>query len=438
MYKKSKYNIEVDILDNNNILFFNTFTNAYGIMDERTKELYDTIEDVKLENLEIIKFKENINILLKNGYIISKETNELDILKLQSQVGKYMNNKLTLTIAPTLACNMACPYCFEDKKNISMNETVQNNLYNFTEEFLAKRSCKEFHVTWYGGEPLLEIGVIYNLSEKFIELCVEKGIHYTASIITNGVLLEREVAIKLKEECQITMAQITIDGLPEYHNSRRILIDGRDSFDIIVNNIDACKDLLKISVRINVDKTNINNIKKLTEYFLQEKEWHKNPEFYVAPVVEYEYNCGTGNCINGEDYGRLDFEILNLIGSIDLERVKQQLYPSRKILPCTAVQYGSYVVDPDGDLYSCFNVIGNKEKKIGDVKHIWAINNEYIRWLLHEPTGDCLKCNLLPMCAGGCPYEFLLHGKPTCDKITYNFKDRLKLAYNEYIKQKSI
>lgn len=435
MYKQSNYNINVNTLENGKILFFNTVSNAFGIMDAATQQLYENIDTIIIEDLTDIEEKNNINTLLNYGYIVPQEINELDVLKLKSQMNKYFGTKLILTIAPTLDCNMACPYCFEKKQKIRMSEEVQQSLYNFAEKYLEKRASKEFHVTWYGGEPLLEVDIICKLSEKFIKLCDDKSIKYSASIITNGSLLGREVATQLKEKCRVSAAQITIDGLPEYHNNRRILIDGRDSFEIIINNIERCKDLFKISIRVNVDKNNMNNIQQLCDFFIKEKGWHNNPEFYIAPVISYENNCNYKNCITGSEYGQIDLQVISQLNGIEHETIKKLFYPGLKSLACTAVQYGAYVVDPDGDLYSCFNVIGDKEKKIGDVNHMWALNSEYIKWLLHEPTGECLTCNLLPMCAGGCPYEFFLKGKPTCDKKIFNFKDRLMLAYQDYIEQ---
>ena len=436
MFKQSKFNIEVEVLINGDILIFNTLTNSFAIMNKSTQLLYNSIDTIVIEKLEDAEDKNNIELLVKQGYIISEEINELEMLKLRGQMSKYMNHKLILTIAPTLDCNMACPYCFENKQKIRMEEDVQENLYNFVVKSIDTRVCDHLHVTWYGGEPLLEVQIIYDLSKKFIDLCQEKKIVYTASIITNGVLLDRDIATKLKQECKIESAQVTIDGLPEYHNPRRLLIDGRNSFDIITNNIDNCKDLLKIYVRVNVDKENMDNLPKLTDYFLNEKGWNINPYFYVAPVVTYENNCDISPCLTGEEFGKLDYEVICRRNQLNPKEIRNELYPQQKFLACTAIQLGNYVVDPDGDLYTCLNVIGNKEAKIGNVKNLMSENSVYAKWLLYEPADKCTLCKLLPICGGGCPYEFLLHGEPTCDKRIYSFKDRLKLAYGEYMKQK--
>jgi len=442
MYKKSDYNIEIETLDNGDILIYNSITGAFGKMNRSTKQLYDKIEDIDVENLENEEDKENTKTLLKNGYIILNTVNELDKLRVQSQIKRYSSDTLVLTIAPTLDCNMACPYCFETKQKIHMNEDVQEALFEFVKESYKKSVYKKLIITWYGGEPTLEVNTIYKLSKKFIDFCNERNIKYGACIVTNGVLLERDVAKKLKEECNVTSAQVTIDGLPDYHNNRRILIDGRESFDIIVNNIDNCKDIMEILVRINTDKSNIGNIKQLVDFFISEKGWTSNPRFYIAPVINYDNSCGSQiKCISGEEYGELNLEILQSLYSIDSSHIRKRnsgLSPIPKSISCQALCLNAYVVGPDGDLYKCWNVIGDKKMRVGNIMQRQELNAEYLKWMLYEPTGDCLTCKLLPVCSGGCANEFFNNGRPTCPTMIYDFKEKLKMEYRRYIENKEM
>lgn len=434
MYKKSDYNIEVDSLENGDILLYNTLKTSFGIMDVETKEIYNRIEELSSDEIENLKENKNFNTLLNFGYIIPKNLKELDILKLNSQTSKFLSRSLALTIAPTLNCNMACPYCYENKGDIKMEENVKIVLFDFVKNYLETNACLSFQVTWYGGEPLLEVDTIVDLSTKFIELCKEKKIQYNASIVTNGVLLTRDVALLLKDCCNIDRVQITIDGLPEYHNKRRILVDGRDSFNIIVDNIENCKDLLEIAVRVNVDKLNMDNIEALSDYLIDKKGWIDNPYVHLAPVEKYNDNCYLkgDECLNAEEFAELDNKLLDKLYKVNSRVMKAMLYPQVKGNYCGAVQHGVFVVDPEGDLYTCWNVIGFKERKVGNIIQNNPMNIEYIKWLTHEPSGKCLSCSLLPICLGGCPHEFFSHGEPRCEKRIQNYKDKLKFAYNDY------
>lgn len=439
MYKKSNYNIEVDTLENNSILLFNTMSSSFGILDLETKKVYDNIESINdQEDINsLMENKEFIN-MLNNGYIVPHDFNELDLLKLRRESGKYLNKSLTLTIAPTLDCNMACPYCYEKRQKNRMEEHIREVTYDFVESYLEKNGCKTFHTTWYGGEPLLELDIIYEMSERFIKICDNKKVKYTASIVTNGVLLEKDVAKKLREDCNVLRAQITIDGLPEYHNKRRILIDGRDSFGIIVENIENCKNLMDITVRVNVDKNNIENIEQLTDYLIKEKGWIDSPSIGLAPVEIYSENCKCNHedCLNANEFAELDNRLTNILYNANSKDLKARLYPLSRGTYCGAVQRGVYVVDPEGDLYTCWNVVGEKDKKIGNIIQKEPMNVEYIKWLTHEPSGKCLDCNILPICCGGCPYETFKNNYPKCDKRMQNYKEKLKIAYKDYIGKK--
>lgn len=412
---------------------------AFGIMDLSTKKLYDSIEELQEERIKELQENKDFKTLLKHNYIIPKELDELVILKTQSQFDKYLHHSLGLTIAPTLNCNMGCPYCYEKKRDVKMEENVRIALCDFVKYFLEINACKNFHVSWYGGEPLLEIEIIRDLSNSFIKLCSDKNINYSASIVTNGVLLTKEVGTILKEECYVKTVQITIDGLPEYHNNRRILLDGRNSFDIIVDNIENCKEILNIGVRVNVDKNNISNIEELTNYFIKDRKWINNPAFYISPVEKYNDNCylKDSDCLSANEFTKLENQIIYNLYNVNAKDVLYRLFPQKLNNFCGAVRYGSYVVDPEGDLYTCWNIIRMKEKKIGNVIQKNPMNLEYMKWLTYDPFEKCKNCNIFPICHGGCPYEFIEHGEQKCDKRLQGFKDKLKFAYKDYIIKKN-
>ncbi|MCL1994781.1 MAG: hypothetical protein FWG63_01085 [Defluviitaleaceae bacterium] len=71
MYKKSVYNIEVDKLEDDKLLFFNTRTTAFGIMDRPTKALYDGIEQFNQNTIENDTLKNNFETLVNNRWSIN-------------------------------------------------------------------------------------------------------------------------------------------------------------------------------------------------------------------------------------------------------------------------------------------------------------------------------------------------------------------------------
>ena len=136
-----------------------------------------------------------------------------------------------------------------------MDEKVEKEIV----DLLLKNSktINNFSVTWYGGEPLLAMDVIERLSKEFIEICDKNEIYYSASIITNGYLLTPAIAKKLID-LKIEFMQITIDGSKETHDKRRILANGKGTFDKIISNLKECSlNMPNTALRINTDKKNL-------------------------------------------------------------------------------------------------------------------------------------------------------------------------------------
>jgi len=439
-YKKSRFNVEIDKLQDGRILLYNTYSGIFGIMDVKTQGMFFNVENIDITCINDEELRKNIDIMLQSGYIIDIEKDELATLKIERDKFRHPQNSMNLTIAPTLQCNMCCPYCFEDKKDIVMSSDIQDKLFNFVEtHFAAYPTIKKLSVQWYGGEPLMEKDVIYNLSEKFIKFCEEKGATYSASMITNGALLDGETAKRLSEDCKVNYVQITMDGMKENHNKRRILVSGEDSFEIIMKNIEESKDYLSISVRVNVDKTNNEDIMVLTKYFLEEKGWTDNPIIYLAPVEEFTENClvGESSCLDGEQFAEIDIECVRAIHAVNRNSIAHKFFPRRKSVFCSGEGMNHYVVDPEGYTYTCYVNIGEEKNRLGHIDKPFVINTEYGKWLTTDIPKDCEPCEYLPMCMGGCGFHRINgDGSPKCFKTFYTYKDILKLAHEDYVAQK--
>ena len=221
----SKYNFLFE--DSNNFFLYNSLSNSFA---ELSKETFGFIRTNR-NNIEILgKDKELFDNLCLMKAIVKSDKDEYDKIKFYALAERFNNRRLDLTINPTLACNFACPYCFEeDHRNIYMSENTENEIIEFIKQY---KSITNINVTWFGGEPLLAFSRIESLTKKIIEL----GINYKAGIISNGYLLNKEIASNF-ESLHINSIQITLDGLADIHDSRRRLKSGGRTFDKILSNI---------------------------------------------------------------------------------------------------------------------------------------------------------------------------------------------------------
>ena len=100
-------------------------------------------------------------------------------IKFYALAERFNNRRLDLTINPTLACNFACPYCFEeDHRNIYMSENTENeiNLYLLPiiplqilqEYILFKLNLESCNLRYKNGD-LLKNGVDLKFDDIFYQ-----------------------------------------------------------------------------------------------------------------------------------------------------------------------------------------------------------------------------------------------------------------------------
>jgi len=159
------------------VLFFESKKNGYLLFSGNSNSFYQLEE----ENIPYVKkmIEENDDSCLpedirqdfiKSGILLNENDDAFfDRMKFISYRIRFSKSQLSLTIAPTMACNFKCVYCYEgerakdvDSNNVTMSEETLNQLV----EFIRKSGVKKLGVEWYGGEPLLAIDVIENLSKK--------------------------------------------------------------------------------------------------------------------------------------------------------------------------------------------------------------------------------------------------------------------------------
>jgi uncharacterized protein len=145
---------------------------------------------------------------------------------------------LHVVLKVTGRCNLACTYCnifFGPDSTIyaqpaRASPSVANDLGVFLEEALSSGRVTSARVVLHGGEPLL-LG-----RESFEAACraIRRGRSLseralTISVQTNAVLVD-SLWIDVFERQRIHVG-VSVDGLPDVHNARRIDKRGKGSFD---------------------------------------------------------------------------------------------------------------------------------------------------------------------------------------------------------------
>lgn len=308
----------------------------------------------------------------------------------------FGNKTLSLVIAPTLACNFACPYCYEANLPVSiMNEEVEEKIIDFINSF--QHRCDTLEICWEGGEPLLGFNRIKSLLDKIKTRSLLPLAYH--SIITNGYLFSEEIANYF---CGVNLnfAQITIDGREKTHNKTRVLKSGADSYERIISNIDMITRLIPecmVVVRTNIHEGNKKEFGSIYKEF--SKKWENRKVKMFPAFVMPNANCKVSCCSPQE---KTDF-------FIDLKRTegieKINFIPRHRIGSCSATSENSYIISPDGDLFKCWNDIGIKDRCVGNVYEGITNNTLIAKYMVGSDkysSAECKDCSLFPICEGGC------------------------------------
>jgi uncharacterized protein len=360
--------------------------------------------------------------------LVNDDTDELGVLERRFRAGTSDRSAFALTIVTSLGCNFDCPYCFENKPAAILDEETERLLLEVVDAQLP--TVERFDVTWYGGEPLLAADRIDRLSEAFLERTRASGVTYSASIVTNGYLLTPEVARRLSS-LGVNRVQITLDGPAETHDRMRPLRNGRGTFDVVLENVVACADLIPISIRVNLDASNVDEYLRLLD-LLVEHGLAGRVSVNPGHIVAYPDQAGAPS----ESYGArcftlpefADVERAFLAAAYERGLAKPRL-PGPIGSPCTAVRTNDLVVGARGELYKCYDNVGDPREVIGHLRSWRDPNDRVLKWLRYDPFTDdgCRSCVALPTCMGGCAHHQMMDpGDAKCSTFRLTHRRQLE------------
>lgn len=377
---------------NNRCFLYNSLSNSLA---EIPRSLHCAVKKGMHDGETDFLDEETFRQLKAMKVLVENDDDEINKVIYQNSLRRREERRLILTINPTLACNFNCPYCFEpDHPNIYMSEEVEDGIVRFVK---SRTNAKAIDVTWFGGEPLLAFDRVKSLSRKLQNL----GLAYNGRMITNGYLLSSEVIEELPS-LSITSLQITVDGMAALHDSRRCLRSGKPTFERIMKNIDILQTRypkIGISIRMNVDETNKEDF--INFYHYVSAKHYPNAQLSLAFVKDLSDCKSCTNICNREKQVEFVKHVMQNYGIGDA-----LLYPISDRYECSIRNKNSLVIGPEGEVYKCWNDVGDKRKVVGNING--KVFNEalLLRYLVGaDPFMDsqCQECLLLPVCGGGCP-----------------------------------
>jgi uncharacterized protein len=369
--------------------------------------------------------------------LVPADTDELATVLARQRAASAIDDRLTLIIQPTAACQLACGYCGQQHSRIHMSETHQDLFLDSAHRSLAVGRYRALRIGWFGAEPLAGLRAIRRLSPRLQALAAEFGCDYTSTITTNGLSLTDDMATELVMTHAVRFLTVTLDGLRDAHDARRPMKSGKPSFErILANLLRLCRraDLdLDIDVRVNVDRRNADQVVPLLR-LLAAAGVQDRIHFYVAPVHSW------GNDAHERSLSPEEFANAEIAWFAEMARLgfRVSVVPGLTPVVCIAVKPDSAVVDATGALYNCTEVsyvpaYGTPNRF--SIGHVETGTDPAARQILgdfHDRVAggaySCATCRMLPVCGGACPKQWL-EGRAPCPSTKLNIEDRLLLSY---------
>ncbi len=446
--QSSIFNLRVPFPKRDEVFLMNTLTDAQLVVSSDVATLLErpSLDRQALTDQERDAFDE----LVENGFLVAGHTSERDALDRYFVSIREDSRQLKVTVLTTLQCNYACGYCIQGDHD-EYNRTAQKmsietagRLVSWIEDKLDQVDPESLVLTFFGGEPLLNLPVVYFLAERVHEAATSRGVTMDIALITNGHHLTPDVVDRLLP-FGLYGGKITLDGDRDTHNRMRPMQGGQGTFDRIIHNVRQVASKVRITIGGNFDESSADSFPALLDFLKEQDFADKLAKVNFKPIIKTEAKasgpkglipltvvgaskplngtCGTVAGAGGSPCDSCHFadEKMAFLRS----ETKKRGFPTPDGVhmgPCEIHRRHAYTIGPEGSLYACPGFTGEPTMAVGHI--------ERSSTPLHERASDqferlgawqkCGDCSFIPVCGGGCSVashsELGDMNVPTCHK----------------------
>lgn len=377
------------------------FSTAYAVLSREIPD--DRMTDV--ERSYMIVFEEN-------GFLIDSSIDEIGVLERQYWRNKHSPQFASVAIVTGLQCNLRCTYCYQDHVDEYVSESDAHRIkQNIIKRISDNSELSKLHITWWGGEPLLNTAPIKIIAPDVINLCNDRGITYTSYISTNGVLLNNDNCDLLHKN-KVGLLQITIDGPRRFHDKQRPRVGGQPTYDAIFRGLSNVRsrwgEERVIRLRVNVAAFETECAEEWDNFFNDLDPFHNLISLSFHKTIASDF-LREDETLDNEDYKKFQKEIVsqyetrfhfsNFSGGAERLRTPGSLF-------CGAIHDNNMIVLPGNRLTKCTAGFHKRDKDYGflGLNGEEIVSNEINSWKQYSPFNHdlCKSCDVLPTCMGGC------------------------------------
>lgn len=307
-------------------------------------------------------------------------------------------------------CNLHCDYCYHE--NLPKSQLIK--MSDIILEKFIKNTLSSFdgvRYIWHGGEPLLAGLDFYRNVIKFQNEHRRTNQTVINGIQTNATLIDDRWGRFFRENN--FYVSVSLDGPKDLHNLHR-----DNSYDRVVSGLEILNSyLMRVGLILVVNKDNVHFPVEIYSW-LCSNNWHKGFELHPCMPV-----AGSNNELVPDDNDLLNFmcRIFDLWWEQDDPSVVIRTFRDiiRTFLgsypeTCALQRKGCLhitSIDYDGGIYTCSRFMKEEEGRLGHIlennlyKLLQSKKSQAIYQRMTELIDECLTCNWLNYCGGGCAYQ---------------------------------
>jgi len=309
-----------------------------------------------------------------------------------------------VTFQVTDACNLRCTYCYQIcKSEHRMPFTVAKRFIDMlldadadSNDYLNPENTTGICIEFIGGEPLLEIDLVSQITDYFISEMIRRqhpwATRYRISICSNGVLyFDPRWQAYMKKHWKNLSFSISIDGCKELHDACRIFPDGKGSYDIAMKGVRHFVDVLggTMGSKMTIAPSNIQYTYKAIVGLIESGY----REIFLNCVYEEGWTLEHATILYNELKKAADYIINNdLFDDIYLSIFEPGFFRPKNpedLQNWCGGNGGMISVDWKGDIYPCIRYM---ESSLGTDQEPMKIGDVYNGIMVTEKQCDCVKC----------------------------------------------
>lgn len=330
-----------------------------------------------------------------------------------------MSTPREVDIEITSKCNLRCKYCyFFDNPDPTYTDLPADEWICFFREL---GECRVMYITLVGGEPFIRKDL-----PEIINGIVKNRMRF--SILSNGSLIDDEIAQFIEKTGRCDTVQVSIDGSkPETHDVLR----GKGSFEAAIRGLKILKKYnIPVTVRVTVHRHNIKDLDNIAYMLLEKLEIPSfstnsagflgscriNMDDVVLTINEREEAMEKLLYLSAKyperitaDAGPLA-EALHWSRMIEASKGNNSTIEQEGYLTGCGCSQSKIAVRSDGTIIPCSMLTNMEMGKINrdSIKDLWqnspALNRLRNRKNISLDTFEsCRACEYIKYCTGNCP-----------------------------------